>query len=572
MAHITITTGTQSLTSASHSVKTSAQSLSQSVAEYSASRLKDSDTNLSSSSSFTLIRSAGDPYELYHSNPDVMAQAKALAERLDGSIHDSNQNHFFYQGRMSDLMRAGVLTDPEFLDMASGLSDQGLEDLADTLQAMVLPASSSITHHAEANRTLTEKVTQFKDVLKNSSVAQQEQILSQGASYAAQVNQEHLSTFSAVVYGQDIGRFNALQRFSDDSSANNLQNFVTAVIASDAPAALTEQLGELSPEAQQGLLNVYGLDTELGERLFNLMAAEQGAIPESLIKALGDMVAAIKISPFAEESFGFAYTGEDALAQDNEQSSGRDFALDSVTSMISLLESHDLPEEQLTTLGSELNRLSNPEKRAYIDITTSGIDTLLAQGKNLEEALETVSALRTQPDVLELVNRTRYHDVTLVERPDIEEGLTVVALEGAAVFQNANSAFSQSRLLLGATPDKVQMEKGHSVKGHESENLYSAKDLETYKSDVSHLINTLVSFESMSQDSTASEKTSLTQFARELNQMHSGIRDDLMENVSNEIRSESFRNKVTTNTQFAFLSNALQEMKFDLLQRNSGFN
>lgn len=579
MAHITITSDAHLLSSAPSNpsrVTASDQSIDEAVNTRSMTNFQTSDTTpLNNQSTFTILRGVGDPYQLYQTSPDLMAKAKTLAERMDGPLHPSNQDHFFYQGSMRDFLRAGVLTDSSFLDMANSLSDQALNDLADTLQAMVLPASNNFTSHAESDRTFTEKVAQFIDTLEQVSPEQREQILSQAASYAKQVDQQHLSTFNAIVYGQDISRFNTLQRFTDDTSANNLHNYVSAIISSDTPADLTAQLNTLSNEAQQGLLNVYGLDTELGACLSQLISRGEPKVPESLLTALGDMVDAIHISPFINEDFGFAYTGVEALLKDNEQSSGRKFALDSVTSMIAMMENYDLSDDQLETMGTELSALSNPQKRAYIEITTTGLDTMLQatvmpnlDKKNLTQALDIVSTLRNNEHVLELVNRSRYHDVTLIERPDIEEGLTVVALEGAAVFQNPATAFSQSRMLIGATPDKVQMKNGHSIKGNESENLYSAKSFDTYEEDVSNLVKTLVSFEVMRQDSTASQKMSLNEFTHDLTEMHSGIRDELMRKVSDEVTSNSFRSKVTDHTQLAFFANVLEQMKFEVLKES----
>ena len=174
-----------------------------------------------------------------------------------------------------------------------------------------------------------------------------------------------------------------------------------------------------------------------------------------------------------------------------------------------------------------------------------------------------VSELRSNPKTLSLVNSTRYHDVTLIERPDIDEGLTVVALEGAAVFQGLETAVKQSRLLLGALSDNANMKNGHSVKGHESGNLYSAKTLDVYKQDVGNLVSTLVAFESMRGDSTASEKVSLNEFSDHLSDMHSGIRDETLSRVKQALDTNVIRDKATENTQFAFLSNLIQQMAFE---------
>ncbi|WP_191600569.1 hypothetical protein [Marinomonas algicola] len=265
-----------------------------------------------------------------------------------------------------------------------------------------------------------------------------------------------------------------------------------------------------------------------------------------------------------------AWHGNEALLKDNEESHGREFALDSVTSMINMLEQYDFSEEQLETMGTELSGLSNPEKRAYIEITATGLDDMLqtkvrdnVNKKNLDEAISVVSELRNNQNVLSLVNGARYHDVTLIERPDIEEGLTVIALEGAAVFKNLDSAVNQSRILLGATKSQANMVNGHSVKGHESENIYSAKTFDVYKKDVGNLVSTLVAFESAHSDSSATEKMSLNAFTETLANMHSGIRDETLQRVSDEIVTDSFRNKVTENTQLAFLSNVVQKMTYE---------
>ena len=103
--------------------------------------MKQSDSDILADSIFSLTRPKGDPYNLYEDQPELKELAKALAERLDGPVHEANSDHFFYQDSMRDFLRAGVLTDPEFLDMATSMSDEELADFAVTIKAMMLPAS-----------------------------------------------------------------------------------------------------------------------------------------------------------------------------------------------------------------------------------------------------------------------------------------------------------------------------------------------------------------------------------------------------------------------------------------------
>ena len=524
-------------------------------------------------SSFSLIRPKGEPFNLYQDQPELREKAKALAERLDGPIHDANAGHAFYQDSMRDFLKAGVLTDPEFLDMAASMTDDELADFAVTIKAMVLPASSNYTISNEAGRSYKDKVTEFVEVLKNSDASDREAILTQSASYAAEVDVDDVVSFEKNVFGQ-IPTNVRFAPYRSDSSSNNLHNYISAVVATDDPAALTDQLAKMSDDAQQGLLSVYGLDTELGNRLAQLAGPEGNGLPTSLLSALGSMADSVKIGFFfsdAKVKFGQAWFGDEALSKDNEESQSREFALDSITSMVSMLEQYDFSGEQLETMGSELNGLSNPDKRAYIEITATGLDDMLQSKvdenfdkKNVDEALEVVSNLRSNKNVLSLVNGARYHDVTLIERPDIEEGLTVVALEGAAVFRDLDTAIGESRLLLDALPERVNMVNGHSEKGDdESKNLYSAKTFDRYKQDAGNLVSTLVAFETMRDNSTASDKTSLDDFTKTLTDMHSAIRDETLSRVNDELETGSLRDKATKNTQFAFFSSLLQQMAFE---------
>ncbi|WP_067098363.1 hypothetical protein [Marinomonas atlantica] len=578
MAHISLTSlqtthiSATSRTSESRVSKASAQDMQDALSEVRAAQLAQPAPEIEAVDSFSLIRPKGDPYHLYQKTPELLEQAKALAERLDGPIHDANDDHFFYQDSMRDFLQAGLLTDPDFLDLSESLSDEELGELAMTVSAMRLPASANYTIPNEADRSYQGKVAEFMDVLENSSLEDRAAILSRSAEYASKVDTEAVANFRKNVYSQtpnDI-KFTPYPR---EISANPLHNYITAVLATDDPAALTEQLGQLPPDAEAGLLSVYGLDPSLGDRLSQLAGPDGQNLPDSLLSALGSMADKVKVSNFAsdvDKQLGVAWHGDEALLKDNEQSQGRDFALDSVSSMIDMLETYNFSDEQLNTMGTELTSLSNPEKRAYIDITTLGLEDMLQSKvtesfdkKNLDEAIEVVSELRSNPKTLSLVNSTRYHDVTLIERPDIDEGLTVVALEGAAVFQGLETAVKQSRLLLGALSDNANMKNGHSVKGHESGNLYSAKTLDVYKQDVGNLVSTLVAFESMRGDSTASEKVSLNEFSDHLSDMHSGIRDETLSRVKQALDTNVIRDKATENTQFAFLSNLIQQMAFE---------
>lgn len=579
MAHISIT-GLNSTTlslSSSRSIDTTVTQstsgeLQAALTELSTSIVKQSDSDIFADSTFSLTRPKGDPYNLYENQPELKELAKALAERLDGPVHEANSDHFFYQDSMRDFLRAGVLTDPEFLDMATSMSDEELADFAVTIKAMMLPASLNYTSHNEAERSYKDKVAEFVNVLKDSNMTDRTAILNRSADYANQVDVDAAVSFEQNVFGQTLTNFK-FDPYRSDTSANNLHNYISAVVTTEDPAALTQQLDNMSDEAQKGLLNIYGLDNELGERLSTLIGTEGSNVPASLLSALGEMADSVKISFITsdvDKQFGYSWLGDEALLKDNEESQGRDFALDSVSSMITTLERYDFSQEQKETMGSELSNLSNPEKRAYIEITTTGLDDMLQSKvdesfnkKNLDEAIEVVSTLRSNQNVLSLVNGARYHDVTLIERPDIEEGQTVVALEGAAVFKDLNTAIRESRVLLNAFPERANMVNGHSVKGHESENLYSAKSFDVYKQDVNNLVGTLVAFESMHGDSTAAETASLDQFAETLTDMHSGIRDETLARISDELDTHSLREKATENTQLAFFSSLIQQMAFE---------
>lgn len=584
MAHMSITgASTLSVTASfiknnhSHETKltqaTNQKTLEDALAGLAVKHDQKNESTQLSQDTFTITRTDGDPYILYNENPALNEKAKALAERLDGPILPANDNHFFYQGGMRDFLHAGLLTNPDFLDMTESMSDEELQDLAKTIKAMALPATENFTSFNEADRTYKDKVAEFVNLLQKSSSTDRATMLKQSAIYAEQVDNTHLETFRGATLGQDASLFNKLKQYRDDTSANDLHNYISAVVASEDPVALTDQLSQMSEQTQHGLLNVYGLDQNLGQRLSKLAGPGGDRVPNKLICSLGEMVDSVKNSLFSDASFGFARTGDEALLKDNEQSSSRDFAFDSVSSMITMLEQYDFSDEQLETMGNDLNALSNPEKRAYIEITTTGLDSMLhakvsdnVNKKNFDEALAIVDELRSNKNVISLVNRAQYHDVTLIERPDIEEGLTVVALEGADVFKNPTRAIRESRTLLGAVSDKVNMVEGHSVKGHESENLYSAKSFDIYKQDAGNLVNTLVAFESMRGDSTANEKMSLNEFTGALSKMHSGIRDEALQRVNDEMISGTFQNKVTENTQFAFLSNLVQQMVFETHQ------
>ena len=160
MAHISITGLNSTALSLSSTLsidttvtQSTSGELQAALTELSTSIVKQSDSNILADSTFSLTRPKGDPYNLYEDHPELKELAKALAERLDGPVHEANSDHFFYQDSMRDFLRAGVLTDPEFLDMATSMSDEELADFAVTIKAMMLPASLNYTSHNEAERS-----------------------------------------------------------------------------------------------------------------------------------------------------------------------------------------------------------------------------------------------------------------------------------------------------------------------------------------------------------------------------------------------------------------------------------
>ncbi|WP_191600568.1 hypothetical protein [Marinomonas algicola] len=289
----------------------SSSGLQNAVVDLSSSQVLQSERDILEESSFSLIRPKGDPYNLYQDDPELKEKAKALAERLDGPIHEGNAGHFFYQNSMRDFLHADVLTDPEFLDLAESMSDDELEDLSITIKAMVLPASANYTTHNEADRSYQNKVAKFMDALKSNNTVERSAILEQSAKYAEQVDVDAATSFKQNVFGQKITQIK-FDPYRSDTSANNLHNYVTAIVATDDPSALTEQLGHMNDEAQSGLLSVYGLDTALGDRLAQLAGPKGNQLPDSLLGALGDMVDSIKISELVSQvkkDFGIAWHG-----------------------------------------------------------------------------------------------------------------------------------------------------------------------------------------------------------------------------------------------------------------------
>lgn len=543
-------------------VNTTSQSSSKewqaALAKVNASLLEQHNKATSSDeSSFSLIRPKGDPYSLYQQQPALNDSAKALAERLDGPINRANAGEFFYHESMRDLLHAGVLIDPEFLDMSASMSDDELANFMTTIKAMMLPASERYTSQNESNRSYKDKVAAFVGVLKIADTSDRAAILKQSSNYATLVDSDAVTSFRNNVFGQSLGKIR-FAPYQSDSSSNQLHNYVSAIVATDDPAALTKQLGEMDADAQRGLLSIYGLDTALGERLAKVAGPDGKGLPSSLLSSLGDMADAVKTLKFLDTSkIGIAWTDDEALQVDNEESSRREFAVDAVGKMISMLEKYNFSDEQLETMGSDMSALSNPDKRAYIEITTIGLDNMLqrkadehSNSKSLDEAIAVVSELRSNKNVLSLVNGSRYHDVTLIERPNIEEGMTLVTLEGAAVFGDAETAMKESRLLLDAMP------------GQEHD-LYSAKSFDLYQQDVSNLVGTLVAFTTMRDDSTARNKASLDDFTDMLADMHSGVRDETLRRINDELETNNLQEKSTKNTAFAFFASLVQEVEFE---------
>ena len=321
----------------------------------------------------------------------VLPGSSKMADKMDGILNrldEDSQKH---------LIDSGLMTNEKFLDLASELDDEELQQLSETLQGMDTPTTLQL------NTPYSEIKGELIDALSSANDATRSKILQQTAQYAEK-----------VVPNSDDATYDSMGRIMLTSSSNDLHSFISSLNKTEDVNGLMDKLNSFDEEQQSQLLNVMSLDYDLGERLLEQVSGKDKDIQDNILNFVGEIAATssrMESRDFEGHNMpGTLYSGT-IPGSDNHFA---DVSKEMIEDTVSLLENHDFTDDQLLQMGEELNSMERIDQRAYLAITKVGLEQLVGdnsldqESNKLSQALESISALRSDSNIREEVFRARY--------------------------------------------------------------------------------------------------------------------------------------------------------------------
>ncbi|MEC8327487.1 MAG: hypothetical protein VX100_15580 [Pseudomonadota bacterium] len=305
-----------------------------------------------------------------------------------------------------NLAKTDVLKNEQFLSLSGQLDDEHLNGLVSAIAGLSVPASMLFVHVNEYQppRTEEEKIAQFIDVIANQNEVNRDKIISQAALYSESVNTYKKNS-------RDDGTYSEINLyFSTDSSANNLQNFVSSVISSDNPGDLVDKLSNFSEQQQSAMLNVLGFDNHLGTRLLDQLHDKDETARQNIVSFLGDITQ--KSGAFLEFSAFSSRDPDNPLYLrkghgDNMYTTVQDM----VSKTVNLLEDYEFSDEQLSKFGEDLTNHPRQQQIAYLDTFTLGLENLTQRDENNPETYNPLDDAQSATQLFALLN-----DETILEK------------------------------------------------------------------------------------------------------------------------------------------------------------
>lgn len=322
-------------------------------------------------------------------DPEKSAPLDAILERLSeneqAALIDNNT----------------MLLDEEFMQLAEELSDDELRQFVAISSALQTPP---LTGGQQTDRaySATKEVSNLIHNLSAMDAETRTRVLDKAEGYAENVIKRPPS--KPVYEAQDIWNY-----MNAAGTATKLTNFTAAITQSDDVNAMLDQLETFDEAQQNQLLGVLRRDIELGSQLMDQLEERDKAAQDAVLDYMEELDYAhrdlIKYNTYGDPkaSLGFDNSGHTVLNTMMEDT-------------VALLANYQFSDEQLQQMGEQLQQMERGDQRAYLAMTTTGLETLLGDpaeaGKQIdlsehEEIFETVDTLRNDAQMRELVFKSR---------------------------------------------------------------------------------------------------------------------------------------------------------------------
>lgn len=305
------------------------------------------------------------------------------------------------------LIDSNMLAEDDFLALAETLSDEELRAFTHVIDGLqTLP---------KLNNFPTLDITGFTaakglvDTLASMDESTRSRVLEQASLHADKV--AHYEGDETYLPNGQIFNQNS------SSTANDLHNFVSAVNQSDDVNTMLDDMASFSESQQSDLLHILGSNVEMGSRLMASLEGRESKAQDAMLNMLSEV--AQSAQGYVPDRAPLGASGNVSAILDHDNNSGR-IVWQMVDDTVSLMETYEFSDEQLEQMGGQLAHMSRSDQRAYISISTVGLEHLVGaeEGKQIdlaehEAAFETIESLQNNASVRDEVFKARMGEETI---------------------------------------------------------------------------------------------------------------------------------------------------------------
>ncbi|WP_415903483.1 hypothetical protein ACMXYR_07155 [Neptuniibacter sp. QD29_5] len=310
---------------------------------------------------------------------------------LDKLSHEQGQN----------LIDLGVLEDEDFLALAQQLNDTELQQFASA--ALALQTAPDFNSFALNYSSGKQNVQDFIQTLSSLDSDTRSQVLAKA---------DELS--SKVPLSNDDSVYDSGGLITPSSpAANDIHNFITAInnidterLSEDANRILDNLEG--ADELQQSnLLQLFGGDLELSFRLLESVEGFESKTQDEVISFLAELSKtatqpdSLSLDPIRRPSSPDEWHGAVLNHADDTPS----VVYGMIDTFVSLTEDYTFSDDQLKEMATDLKHLDSTHQRAYLEITSTGLNTLV--GDDSKHDLATNDSMLSTLDNLRSDHNTR---------------------------------------------------------------------------------------------------------------------------------------------------------------------
>ncbi|WP_415884929.1 hypothetical protein ACMXYO_09710 [Neptuniibacter sp. QD37_6] len=319
---------------------------------------------------------------------DITDQMHAVLDKLS---QEQGQN----------LIDLGVLEDEDFLALAQQLNDTELQQFASA--ALALQTAPDFNSFALNYSSGKQNVQEFIQTLSSLDSDTRSQVLAKA---------EELS--SKVPLSNDDSVYDSGGLITPSSpAANDIHNFITAINnidterLSDDANRILDNLEGADELQQSNLLQLFGGDLELSFRLLESVEGFESKTQDEVISFLTELSKtatqpdSLSLDPIRRPSSPDEWHG----AVLNHADDTRSVVYGMIDTFVSLTEDYTFSDDQLKEMATDLKHLDNTHQRAYLEITSTGLNTLV--GDDSQHDLSTNDAALSTLDTLRSDHNTR---------------------------------------------------------------------------------------------------------------------------------------------------------------------